>query len=73
MTDLPVLLPKRTYLIQVLERLDTSVIRGFWTWKCFSRDHVAQYPLDVAQKKTMSNVLAIQVDAEGKTKYDAIA
>ena len=37
------------------------------------RDHVAQYPLDVAQKKTMSNVLAIQVDAEGKTKYDAIA
>ena len=34
---------------------------------------MAQYPLDVAQKKTMSNVLAIQVDAEGKTKYDAIA
>ena len=32
-----------------------------------------QYPLDMGRKKKMSNALAIQVDAEGKIKYDAIA
>lgn len=35
---------------------------------------VAQYPLDMGRKKTSSsNALAVQVDAEGKVKYDAIA
>jgi len=36
---------------------------------------VAQYPLDMGRKDTSStsNALALQVDAEGKVKYDAIA
>ncbi|KAK6369895.1 pre-mRNA-processing protein 45 [Exophiala oligosperma] len=36
---------------------------------------VAQYPLDMGRKGTSStsNALAIQVDAEGKVKYDALA
>lgn len=35
---------------------------------------VAQYPLDMGKKGSgTSNALAIQVDAEGKVKYDAIA
>ena len=36
---------------------------------------VAQYPLDMGRKGTAStsNALALQVDAEGKVKYDAIA
>ena len=35
---------------------------------------VAQYPLDMGRKKaSSSNALAIQVDAEGKVKYDTIA
>lgn len=34
---------------------------------------MAQYPLDMGRKKKMSNALAIQVDPEGKIKYDAIA
>ena len=39
----------------------------------FPEIHVAQYPLDMGRKKKMSNALAIQVDTEGKIKYDAIA
>ncbi|RYO93581.1 hypothetical protein DL766_010505 [Monosporascus sp. MC13-8B] len=34
---------------------------------------VAQYPLEMGKKGNTSNALAIQVDAEGKIKYDAIA
>ncbi|MCJ1417694.1 mRNA splicing protein [Xylographa parallela] len=35
---------------------------------------VAQYPLDMGRKSTStSNALAVQVDGEGKVKYDAIA
>jgi SNW domain-containing protein 1 len=35
---------------------------------------VAQYPLDMGRKSTSSsNALAIQVNSEGKVKYDAIA
>ncbi|RFU74637.1 snw 1 [Trichoderma arundinaceum] len=35
---------------------------------------IAQYPLDMGKKgATTSNALALQVDAEGKVKYDAIA
>ncbi|KAG7259297.1 hypothetical protein CRUP_026664 [Coryphaenoides rupestris] len=35
--------------------------------------HVAQFPLEMGRKKKTSNALAVQVDAEGKIKYDAIA
>jgi SNW domain-containing protein 1 len=35
---------------------------------------IAQYPMDMGRKTgTTSNALALQVDAEGKIKYDAIA
>ena len=35
---------------------------------------VAQYPLDMGRKSTSSsNALAVQVDSEGKVRYDAIA
>ncbi|KAI8785029.1 SNW domain-containing protein 1 [Biomphalaria glabrata] len=34
---------------------------------------VAQYPLGMGRKQTTSNALAVQLDAEGKIKYDAIA
>lgn len=34
---------------------------------------MAQYPLEMGRKKRTSNALAVQVDAEGKIKYDAIA
>lgn len=35
---------------------------------------MAQYPLDMGRKSSSSsNALAVQVDAEGKVKYDAIA
>jgi SNW domain-containing protein 1 len=36
---------------------------------------VAQYPLDMGRKgkESTSNALAVQLDAEGKVKYDVIA
>lgn len=34
---------------------------------------MAQFPLEMGRKKMTSNALAVQVDAEGKIKYDAIA
>ncbi|RWA08757.1 hypothetical protein EKO27_g6333 [Xylaria grammica] len=34
---------------------------------------IAQYPLQMGKKGSTSNALAVQVDAEGKVKYDAIA
>lgn len=34
---------------------------------------MAQFPLEMGRKKKTSNALAVQVDAEGKIKYDAIA
>ena len=37
-TDLTGLLPKRASPIRLPERLDTSIIRGFWRWRGFSRD-----------------------------------
>ncbi|XP_008554939.1 puff-specific protein Bx42 [Microplitis demolitor] len=40
----------------------------------FPEIHVAQYPLEMGQKgKETCNALAIQLDAEGKIKYDLIA
>ncbi|EJD53168.1 pre-mRNA-processing protein 45 [Auricularia subglabra TFB-10046 SS5] len=36
--------------------------------------HVAQYPIDMGRKKTQAgNTLALQVDADGNVRYDAIA
>ncbi|XP_030904587.1 SNW domain-containing protein 1 isoform X1 [Melopsittacus undulatus] len=49
------------------------VLEDFGDGGAFPEIHVAQYPLDMGRKKKMSNALAIQVDAEGKIKYDAIA
>ncbi|GLV43750.1 Bx42 [Carabus blaptoides fortunei] len=41
----------------------------------FPEIHVAQYPLGMGQKgkESTSNALAVQLDAEGKVKYDMIA
>lgn len=39
----------------------------------FPEIHVAQFPLEMGRQKKTSNALAVQVDAEGKIKYDAIA
>lgn len=41
----------------------------------FPEIHVAQYPLEMGMKgkESTSNALAVQLDAEGKVKYDAIA
>ncbi|NXX17321.1 SNW1 protein, partial [Podargus strigoides] len=49
------------------------VLEDFGDGGAFPEIHVAQYPLDMGRKKKMSNALALQVDAEGKIKYDAIA
>ncbi|NXL56690.1 SNW1 protein, partial [Chordeiles acutipennis] len=48
-------------------------LEDFGDGGAFPEIHVAQYPLDMGRKKKMSNALAVQVDAEGKIKYDAIA
>ncbi|KAB0800325.1 hypothetical protein PPYR_06065 [Photinus pyralis] len=41
----------------------------------FPEIHVVQYPLEMGQKgkESISNALAVQLDAEGKVKYDVIA
>ncbi|KAB0388010.1 hypothetical protein FD755_002966, partial [Muntiacus reevesi] len=49
------------------------LLEDFGDGGAFPEIHVAQYPLDMGRKKKMSNALAIQVNAEGKIKYDAIA
>ncbi|NXK54898.1 SNW1 protein, partial [Chauna torquata] len=49
------------------------ILEDFGDGGAFPEIHVAQYPLDMGRKKKMSNALAVQVDAEGKIKYDAIA
>ena len=47
---------------------------GYGDGGAFPEIPVAQYPLDMGRKSLpSSNALAIQVDAEGKVKYDAIA
>ncbi|KAM4663093.1 SNW domain-containing protein 1 [Discoglossus pictus] len=48
-------------------------VEDFGDGGAFPEIHVAQYPLDMGRKKRVSNALAVQVDAEGKVKYDAIA
>ncbi|XDV41692.1 hypothetical protein PO909_010510 [Leuciscus waleckii] len=49
------------------------VLEDFGDGGAFPEVHVAQYPLEMGRKKRTSNALAVQVDAEGKIKYDAIA
>ena len=48
-------------------------MQDFGDGGAFPEIAVAQYPLGMGQKKTSSNALAVQLDAEGKIKYDAIA
>ncbi|KAK5058615.1 mRNA splicing protein [Exophiala bonariae] len=50
-------------------------VEDFGDGGSFPEIPVAQYPLDMGRKGTAStsNALALQVDAEGKVKYDAIA
>uniref|UniRef100_A0A671QEC6 SNW domain-containing protein 1 n=1 Tax=Sinocyclocheilus anshuiensis TaxID=1608454 RepID=A0A671QEC6_9TELE len=48
-------------------------LEDFGDGGAFPEIHVAQYPLEMGRKKRTSNALAVQVDAEGKIKYDAIA
>ncbi|XP_072306423.1 SNW domain-containing protein 1 [Eucyclogobius newberryi] len=39
----------------------------------FPEIHMAQFPMEMGREQKTSNALAVQVDAEGKIKYDAIA
>ncbi|KAK9469655.1 SKIP/SNW domain-containing protein [Lipomyces arxii] len=49
-------------------------LEDFGNGGAFPEINIKQYPLDMGRKKQgKSNALAIQVDAEGKVKYDAIA
>ncbi|XP_034044727.1 SNW domain-containing protein 1-like isoform X2 [Thalassophryne amazonica] len=48
-------------------------LEDFGDGGAFPEIHVAQFPLEMGRKKRTSNALAVQVDAEGKIKYDAIA
>lgn len=48
-------------------------LQDFGDGGAFPEIHVAQFPLEMGRKKKTSNALAVQVDAEGKIKYDAIA
>uniref|UniRef100_A0A4W3J8B5 SNW domain-containing protein 1 n=1 Tax=Callorhinchus milii TaxID=7868 RepID=A0A4W3J8B5_CALMI len=48
-------------------------VEDFGDGGAFPEIPVAQYPLDIGRKKKSSNSLAVQVDAEGKIKFDAIA
>ncbi|EDL16247.1 mCG52204 [Mus musculus] len=49
------------------------VLEDFGDGGSFPEIHVAQYPLDMGKQKKISNALAIQLDHEGKIKYDIIA
>ena len=48
-------------------------MKDFGDGGAFPEIHVAQFPLEMGRKRKTSNALAVQVDAEGKIKYDAIA
>ncbi|XP_077367398.1 SNW domain-containing protein 1 [Festucalex cinctus] len=49
------------------------VLEDFGDGGAFPEIHVAQFPLEMGRQKKTSNALTMQVDAEGKVKYDAIA
>ena len=49
-------------------------VSDFGDWGSFPEISTAQYPLDMGRKgqaRQKSNALAIQLDAEGKIKYDS--
>ena len=48
-------------------------LQDFGDGGAYPEIQVAQYPLGMGFKKSTSNALAMQVDATGKIKYDAIA
>ncbi|XP_077409650.1 SNW domain-containing protein 1 [Vanacampus margaritifer] len=48
-------------------------LEDFGDGGAFPEIHVAQFPLEMGRQKKTSNALTMQVDAEGKVKYDAIA
>ncbi|XP_008569704.1 PREDICTED: SNW domain-containing protein 1-like [Galeopterus variegatus] len=50
-----------------------QLLEDFGAGGAFPEIRTAQYPLDMGQRKTKSNALAIQVDPEGRMKYKAIA
>uniref|UniRef100_A0A8C4PY91 SNW domain-containing protein 1 n=1 Tax=Eptatretus burgeri TaxID=7764 RepID=A0A8C4PY91_EPTBU len=47
-------------------------VEDFADGGAFPEIHVAQFPLDLGRKQKTSNALALQVDSEGRVKYDAI-
>ncbi|XP_074631241.1 SNW domain-containing protein 1-like [Acropora palmata] len=50
-------------------------LEDFGDGGAFPEIHVAQYPLDMGRKKkpaSSSNVLPVQLDAQGRVKYDAL-
>lgn len=49
------------------------MLEEFGDGGAFPEVPVPQFPLDMGQQKKMSNALAIQLDQEGKIKYDTIA
>ncbi|XP_061741713.1 SNW domain-containing protein 1 [Nerophis ophidion] len=49
------------------------IVEDFGDGGAFPEIHVAQFPLEMGRQKKTSNALTMQVDAEGKVKYDAIA
>ncbi|XP_051908294.1 SNW domain-containing protein 1 [Hippocampus zosterae] len=49
------------------------VVEDFGDGGAFPEIHVAQFPLEMGRQQKTSNALTMQVDAEGKVKYDAIA
>lgn len=71
--------------IHDLAKIDLYFEKGFYMFhpSIFNKDfgdggafpeiHVAQYPMGMGMKKSTSNALAVQVDAQGKIKYDVIA
>lgn len=68
------------FLISTVQRWNLASVfavklflQDFGDGGAFPEIHVAQFPLEMGRKKKTSNALAVQVDAEGKIKYDAIA
>lgn len=57
----------------VKQRRICLFVQDFGDGGAFPEIHVAQFPLEMGRKRKTSNALAVQVDAEGKIKYDAIA
>jgi SNW domain-containing protein 1 len=83
MSSFPI--PASKYSLELLQRSGPPAYGQRTGWRprsaedygdggAFPEIPVAQYPLDMGRKTTSSsNALAVQVDAEGRVKYDAIA